>query len=227
MGVSSTTDGRLPSPSNHPIASCTLLMSEDKVIRVASSYVPSMARNYSLRKYPMLPRRRLFAVDISYLFQGHIENVVLLKQQYGWNKTENEVIIVIEAYRTLRDWRPYPADQVVRDITRKFVFVLFHSSSKTAFQASESNNNVHCVAFFWGSDSGGNLVLSDGAEVVKIGCGKSFAPFPKEHPPNKVKPVPRVDSSGHVCGVTFKVDAETKDSSMPRVGSAANWSSFY
>ncbi|KAI6683550.1 hypothetical protein NL676_029463 [Syzygium grande] len=91
------------------------------------------------------------------------------------------------------------------------------------------------VTFFWGSDSEGNLVLSDDAEVVKKGCGKSFAPFSKgcfftssrglrsyEHPPNEVKPVPRVDSSGQVCGATFKVDAETKESSMPRVESAAN-----
>ncbi|KAK1316955.1 Stem-specific protein TSJT1 [Acorus calamus] len=37
------------------------------------------------------------------LFQGHLDNVVSLKQQYGLNKTANEVIIVIEAYRTLRD----------------------------------------------------------------------------------------------------------------------------
>ncbi|XP_039163186.1 uncharacterized protein LOC120290822 [Eucalyptus grandis] len=111
----------------------------------------------------------------------HIENAVLLKQQYGLNKTENEVIVIIEAYRTLRDRRPYPADQVVRDISRKFGFVLFDSSSKTAFLASESNNNDvdGSVAFFWGSDSGGNLVLLDDAEVVKMGCGKSFAPFPK------------------------------------------------
>ncbi|KAI6683572.1 hypothetical protein NL676_029485 [Syzygium grande] len=44
-----------------------------------------------------------------------------------------------------------------------------------------------------------------------------------ERPPNEVKPVPRVDSSGQVCGATFKVDAETKqESSMPRVGSAVN-----
>ena len=41
-----------------------------------------------------------------------------------------------------------------------------------------------------------------------------------------MKPVPRVDSSGQVCGATFKVDAEAKKEStgMPRVGSAANWS---
>ncbi|KAI6683557.1 hypothetical protein NL676_029470 [Syzygium grande] len=183
---------------------------------------------------------RLFAVvdDIFCLFQGHIENVALLKQQYGLNKTANEVIIVIEAYRTLRDRGPYPADQVVRDISGKFAFVLFDSSCKTAFLASDVDGNV---PFFWGSDSEGNLVLSDDAEVVKKGCGKSFAPFPKgcfftssgglrsyEHPMNEVKPVPRVDSSGQVCGATFKVDAETKkESSMPRAESAANWSSHY
>lgn len=80
---------------------------------------------------------RLFAVvdDIFCLFQGHVENVALLKQQYGLNKTANEVIIVIEAYRTLRDRGPYPVDQVVRDLHGKFAFVLYDSSNKTAFLA--------------------------------------------------------------------------------------------
>lgn len=45
---------------------------------------------------------------------------------------------------------------------------------------------------------------------------------------NELKPVPRVDSSGQVCGATFKVDAEAKkETAMPRVGSAANWSENY
>ena len=35
------------------------------------------------------------------------------------------------------------------------------------------------VPFFWGTDSEGYLVLSDDSEIVKKGCGKSFAPFPK------------------------------------------------
>ncbi|KAB1218109.1 Stem-specific protein TSJT1 [Morella rubra] len=195
---------------------------------------------YSLEKQnPLLPR--LFAVvdDIFCLFQGHIDNVALLKQQYGLNKTSNEVVIVIEAYRTLRDRGPYPADQVVRDIQGKFAFILYDSASKAIFTAADADGNV---PFFWGNDSEGHLVLSDDDEIVKKGCGKSFAPFPKgcfftstgglrsfEHPLNEVKPVPRVDSSGQVCGATFTVDAETKreTSGMPRVGSAANWSSNY
>nr|AFK38951.1 unknown [Lotus japonicus] len=207
---------------------------------VTLNLVPSALLAYSIDKHnPLLPR--LFAVvdDIFCLFQGHIDNVAHLKQQYGLNKTANEVIIVIEAYRTLRDRGPYPADQVVRDFQGKFAFILFDSSSKTAFVASDSDGSV---PFFWGTDADGNLVLSDEMGIVSKSCGKSFAPFPKgcffttsgglrnfEHPLNELKPVPRVDSSGQVCGATFKVDAETKKETtgMPRVGSAANWSSNY
>ncbi|XP_047945867.1 stem-specific protein TSJT1-like [Salvia hispanica] len=191
------------------------------------------------RQTPLLPR--LFAVvdGIFCLFEGHIQNVAHLKQQYGLNKTANEVIIVIEAYRTLRDRGPYPADQVVRDIQGKFAFVLFDSVSNNAFVASDADGSV---PFFWGTDADGHLVLSTDGEVVKQGCGKTFAPFPKgcfytssgglrsyEHPVNELKAVPRIDSSGEVCGLTFKVDAESRkgNTGMPRVGSDANWSQNY
>ncbi|KAK4729724.1 hypothetical protein R3W88_022712 [Solanum pinnatisectum] len=113
--------------------------------------------------------------DIPCMFQGHIESVAHLKQQYGLNKTANEVIIVIEAYRTLRDRGPYPPDQVVKDIHGKFAFVLYDSASKSTFLADVDGS----VPFFWGTDSEGHLVLSDDADIVKQGCGKSFAPFPK------------------------------------------------
>lgn len=86
---------------------------------------------------------RLFAVldDIFCLFQGHIENVAHLKQLYGLNKAANEVIIIIEAYRTLRDRGPFPADQVVKDIHGKFAFILYDSSSKATFLAAV------CISF--------------------------------------------------------------------------------
>ncbi|KAL7220346.1 hypothetical protein ACSBR2_013262 [Camellia fascicularis] len=99
---------------------------------------------------------------------------------------------------------------VVRDLHGKFAFILYDGSSKTTFIAA-------------GNDFEGHLVLADDAETVKKVCGKSFAPFPKdifftssgglrsfEHPLNELKPVPRVDSSGQVCGSTFKVDAKSR-----------------
>ncbi|XP_010532583.1 PREDICTED: stem-specific protein TSJT1 [Tarenaya hassleriana] len=192
--------------------------------------------SYSLHNpNPLLPI--LFAVvdDIFCVFKGHIENVAFLKQQYGLGKTSTEVSIVMEAYRTLRDRGPYPADQVVRDLHGKFSFTLFDFSTKTVFLAADTDGSV---PFFWGTDAEGHLVISDDVEIVKKGCGKSFAPFPKgcfftssgglrsyEHPMNELKPVPRVDSSGEVCGANFKVDSEAKkESAMPRVGSVQNWS---
>lgn len=191
------------------------------------------------KQNPILPR--LFAVvdDIFCLFEGHIENVAPLKQQYGLNKTATEVIIIIEAYRTLRDRGPYPAEQVVRDIQGKFSFILYDGTSKATFIASDADGSV---PLFCGADAGGHLVVSNDSEVVKQGCGKSFAPFPKgcfftssgglrsyEHPVNELKAVPRVDSSGEVCGLTFKVDEQSRKdkSGMPRVGSDANWSQHY
>ncbi|KAK7345913.1 hypothetical protein VNO77_16529 [Canavalia gladiata] len=195
---------------------------------------------YSLNKNnPMLPR--LFAVvdGIFCLFQGHLDNVANLKQQYGLTKSANEVIIVTEAYRTLRDRGPYPAEQVLRDFQGKFAFIIFDGGSKTAFVAADADGSV---PFCWGTDADGNLVLSDDADIVCKSCGNSSGPFPKgcffttsgglksfEHPFNELKAVQKVDSSGQVCGVTFKVDAETKKETtgIPRVGSAANWSSHY
>jgi len=191
---------------------------------------------YSLEKTnPLLPRLFVVVDDIFCLVQGHVENFAELKQQYGLNKAANEAIIIIEAYRTLRGRGPYPADQVVRGIQGKFAFVLYDASNKSTFLAVDADGGV---PFFWGTDSEGHLILSDDPQTIQQGCGKSFAPFPKgcffttsgglrsfEHPLNDMKPVPRVDSSGDVCGANFKVDEEAKkEGGMPRVGSSYNWS---
>jgi asparagine synthetase B (glutamine-hydrolysing) len=85
----------------------------------------------------ILEWRRSFGVvdDIFCIFEGFLDNVAVLRQRYGLNKTANEVAIVIEAYRTLRDRGPYPADQVVRDFSGKFAFVLYDSTSQALFTA--------------------------------------------------------------------------------------------
>ncbi|KAE8709931.1 transmembrane emp24 domain-containing protein p24beta3-like [Hibiscus syriacus] len=154
---------------------------------------------YSLEKQnPLLPRIFVVVDDIFCLFQGHIENVVVLKGHY-------------------------PPNQVVRDIQEKFAFVIYDSSSKATFIVSDADVSV---PFFWGTDAEGHLVLANDTETLKKACGKSFAPFPKgcfftssgglrsyEHPLNELKPVSRVDSSGHVCGATFSVDVEANKES--------------
>lgn len=208
----------------------------DQVVTVSLGVDGALA--YSTQnKNIFLPR--LFAAkdDIFCIFEGRFENFTILKQQYGLNKCVNEAIIVIEAYKTLRDRGPYSAAQVMRDLKGSFAFVLFDGSSKFALAAADADGKV---PFFWGADSYGHLVLSDDVNTVKQGCGNSFAPFPTgcffttsgglqsfEHPQNKMKAMPRVDSKGQVCGATYKVDSEIKGYAMPRVGSATNWSSQY
>lgn len=147
---------------------------------------------------------RLFAVvdDIFCVFRGHIENLPFLRQQYGLSKVTNEAIMVIEAYRTLRDRGPYPVDKVVRDFHGNFAFILFDGTNKTVFTAAVNyyySSSLICVffengfwwfvvhvqdadgtvPFFWGTDAEGHLVLSDDTAIVKKGCSKSYSPFPK------------------------------------------------
>lgn len=68
--------------------------------------------------------------------------------------------------------------------------------------------------FFFFFDVSGCMFRSEGGL-------KSF-----ERPMNRMKAMPRVDSEGAMCGAFFKVDSCAKISAMPRVGSAANWSSW-
>lgn len=67
---------------------------------------------------------------------GSLNNLCALNRQYGLAKgSSNEATFVIEAYRTLRDRGPYPADQVVKDLDGSFAFVIYDSKAGTVFAA--------------------------------------------------------------------------------------------
>jgi asparagine synthetase B (glutamine-hydrolysing) len=176
--------------------------------------------------------------DIYCVFMGSLDNLSGLMRQYGLTgRSTNEAMLVIEAYRTLRDRGPYPADQVVKDLSGSFAFVVFDSKSGAVFAAQSTDGGV---PLHWGVAADGSVVICDDRAVVKAGCGKSYAPFPAgcmfhsesglksfEHPMNRLKAMPRVDSEGVMCGANFKVDTFTKINSMPRVGSATNWAATW
>ncbi|XXG79528.1 hypothetical protein AAC387_Pa09g0576 [Persea americana] len=180
-------------------------------------------------------QRRLFCAfdDIYCLFFGSLNNLCPLIKQYGLSKATNEAMLVIEAYRTLRDRGPYPADQVVKDLDGSFAFIVCDTKSETVFAALGADGKVQ---LFWGIAADGSVVISDDLKVIKAGCGRSFAPFPTgcmfhsegglmsfEHPMYKMKAMPRVDSEGLMCGASFNVDKYSRVKSMPRVGSEGNW----
>ncbi|THG05423.1 hypothetical protein TEA_006651 [Camellia sinensis var. sinensis] len=197
----------------------------------------SPASLQSSSKKPKLPEETLkdfllfCGVDGIYsIFLGSLHNLCNLNKQYGLSKGANEAMFVIEAYRTLRDRGPYPAHQVLKELDGSFGFVVYDTKSETIFGTDEA------VKIFWGIGADGSVVISDNLEVIKASCAKSFAPFPTgcmyqnerglmsyEHPMHKMKAMPRVDSEGAMCGSNFKVDVYSRVTSMPRVGSAANW----
>ncbi|KAA8526848.1 hypothetical protein F0562_008923 [Nyssa sinensis] len=182
--------------------------------------------------------QRLFCAydDIYCLFMGSLNNLCSLIREYGLSKGTNEAMFVIEAYRTLRDRGPYPADRVVKNLDGSFAFVIYDSKAGTVFAALGSDGGVK---LFWGVAADGSVVISDDLEVIKGGCAKSFAPFPTgcmfhsegglmsfEHPMKKMKAMPRIDSEGVMCGANFNVDFYSRVNSIPRVGSEANWTGW-
>jgi hypothetical protein len=174
--------------------------------------------------------------DIYCIFTGSLNNLCSLIRQYGLSKGgTNEAMLVVEAYRTLRDRGPYPADQVLKDLEGDYGFLIYDNKTRTVFAASASGSNEK-VRLWWGIGGDGSMVISDSLEVMKSGCGKSFAPFPNgcmyhsdlglmsfDHPTSPMKAMPRIDSEGVLCGANFKVDVHSKVNIIPRVGSEANW----
>ncbi|XP_051136126.1 stem-specific protein TSJT1 [Andrographis paniculata] len=182
--------------------------------------------------------QRLFCSvnDVYCIFLGSLNNLCGLNKQYGLSKGANEAMFVIEAYCTLRDRGPFPAHQVLKELEGSFGFVLYDNKAGAVFAAVGADS---AVSLHWGVASDGSVLISDDVDIVKASCGKSFAPFPAgcmyhsegglmsfEHPMNKMKAMPRVDSEGAMCGAFFAVDAYNKVTSMPRVGSEANWSTW-
>jgi asparagine synthetase B (glutamine-hydrolysing) len=80
--------------------------------------------------------RSFASVDgIFCLFEGSLSNLPVLRQEYGLAKNITEVMVIIEAYRTLRDRGPFPADKVVADLDGQFVFILYDSTNRNVFAA--------------------------------------------------------------------------------------------
>lgn len=189
-------------------------------ISVTMEEIATMAFTHSNQS---LLRPRSFAVkdDCFCLFEGALENLPSLRQQYGLSKSVDEVMFVIEAYKTFRDRAPYPASKMVGHLEGQFAFVLFDRCTKTVFTATDSNGRI---PLYWGITADGCLAFSDDAELLKSACGKSLASFPQgcfyssalglrsyEYPKNKVMGIPIMDSE--MYGTTFKVEHE-KFSSM-------------
>ncbi|XP_030465906.1 stem-specific protein TSJT1 [Syzygium oleosum] len=164
---------------------------------------------------PLRPRSFAVKDEIFCLFEGVLDNLGSLRQQYGLAKSANEVILVIEAYKALRDRAPYPPNHMVGHLSGNFAFIVFDESTSTLFVASDQYGKV---PLYWGITADGYVAFANDAELLKGSCGKSLASFPQgcffstavgeircyENPKNKITAVPADEEE--IWGATFKVE---------------------
>ncbi|KHN33055.1 Stem-specific protein TSJT1 [Glycine soja] len=167
---------------------------------------------------PWHPRSFAVKDEIFCLFEGALDNLGSLRQQYGLAKSANEVVLVIEAYKALRDRAPYPANRVVCHLSGSFAFIVFDKSTSTLFVASDQAGKV---PLYWGITADGYVAFADDADLLKGSCGKSLASFPQgcfystavgglrcyENPKNKITAVPAEEEE--IWGAFFKVEGST------------------
>ncbi|KAF5811929.1 putative nucleophile aminohydrolase [Helianthus annuus] len=160
------------------------------------------------------PRSSVVKDDIFCIFNGYLHNTCDLRRRYGLSRQATEAMIVVEAYKVLRDRAPYPADQVIKELDGKFSFILFDAKATKLFLARDP-------------------------EIVRKSCGDRYPPFPPgclfkseeglisfDHPLNKVRGIVREEDEGYnSSAVIFQVDLLTRRYSIPRRGSDANWAS--
>jgi len=80
---------------------------------------------------------RLFSgLDNIYcVFLGGLHSLSMVNKQYGLSKGTNKAMFITEAYQTLRDRGPYPADQVLKELEGSLGFVIYDNKDGTIFVA--------------------------------------------------------------------------------------------
>ncbi|XP_020251250.1 stem-specific protein TSJT1-like [Asparagus officinalis] len=162
-------------------------------------------------------RPRLFAAkdDIFCIFEGVLDNLGSLRHHYGLSKGANEAMLLIEAYKTLRDRAPHPTNFMLGHLNGNFSFVIFDKATSTLLVSSDPEGKV---PLYWGITSDGCTAFCNDVDLLKGSCGKSLAPFPRgcfysnklgglksyEKPKNKV--TAKLANDEELCGATFQVE---------------------
>ncbi|KAK4491667.1 hypothetical protein RD792_002431, partial [Penstemon davidsonii] len=120
---------------------------------------------------PVYPRSIVVMDDIFCIFSGALDNTCDLRRHYGLSRQATEAMIIVEAYKVLRDRAPYPPDQVVKELEGKFAFILYDSKASVIFLARDRDG---CVQLHWGTAAGGSLVCTDDPNVISAACGKCY-----------------------------------------------------
>ncbi|GFZ14108.1 aluminum induced protein with YGL and LRDR motifs [Actinidia rufa] len=112
-------------------------------------------------------------VELAYT---HHNESPLRPSSMGWPSQRMRVVLVIEAYKALRDRAPYPPNHVVGHLVGNFAFIVFDKSTSTLFVAADQFGKV---PLYWGITADGYVAFANDADLLKGACGKSLASFPQ------------------------------------------------
>ncbi|KAG8385562.1 hypothetical protein BUALT_Bualt03G0058100 [Buddleja alternifolia] len=184
---------------------------------------------------PVHPRSIVVIDDIFCIFSGALYNTCDLRKYYGMSRQATEAMIIVEAYKVLRDRALLPIKLSKNSKENLLSFCLIPRLQHFSLPGWDRDG---CVQLHWGTAADGSLVCADDPNVISAACGKCYTPFPPgcifisriglisfDHPLNKVRGIPREDDEGNISAVIFQVDLFTRLQSIPRTGSAANWAS--
>ncbi|KAK4757655.1 hypothetical protein SAY87_018956 [Trapa incisa] len=163
----------------------------------------------------LLPRWFAVKDEIFCLFEGALDNLGSLMQHYGLAKSANEAVLVIEAYKALRDRAPYPASHMVGHLSGSFAFIVYDGSTSMLFVATDQFGKV---PLYWGITADSCVAFADDADLLKGACGKSLASFPQgcffstavgelrsfENPKNKITAIPAEEEE--IWGAKYQVE---------------------
>lgn len=133
---------------------------QERSLTATQRYVASTVHHHPTYLYPICllkmvstdnDKNRLFCGlgDIYCIFSGSLNNLCSLIRQYGLSKGgTSEAMLVVEAYRTLRDRGPYPADQVLKDLDGDYGFLIYDTKTRTVFAAAASVNILRLFILF-------------------------------------------------------------------------------
>ena len=105
---------------------------------------------------------------------GSLANIAELRHHYGLARQATESMIVIEAYKALRDRAPYPPDQVVKHLDGKFAFIIFDAKTYTLFKARVSFESEFFVGVGFLAFLLAVTLFPSCCELVLGGCCVSF-----------------------------------------------------
>ena len=111
-----------------------MLKLQQKEYHIYTHIIDSYMLILTMFQVVLWDRRSLLYVSWYFEQSLHVEPPV---RTHG--KNTSEAMFVIEAYRTLRDRGPYPADQFLRGLKGSFAFFVYDTQTSSVFSALSSD----------------------------------------------------------------------------------------